>query len=84
VGAGRFKDGRLAEVFLNSNKPGSAIEAVDRDASVVVSIALQFGTPLETIKDALTKDHDGTPATVVGAALTAIGGESGSPAAGCR
>jgi hypothetical protein len=52
-----------------SNKPGSPIEAIARDAAVTVSIALQFGADLETIKQALTKDHDGGPATPLGAAL---------------
>jgi hypothetical protein len=39
---------------------------------VTVSIALQFGADLETIKQALTKDHDGGPATLLGAALDAL------------
>jgi hypothetical protein len=34
-----------------------------------VSIARQFGVPIETIRQALTKDHDGGPATLLGAAL---------------
>jgi hypothetical protein len=58
----------------NRGKPGSPIEAIARDAAVTVSIALQFGADLETIKQALTKDHDGGPATPLGAALDAIAG----------
>jgi ribonucleoside-diphosphate reductase alpha chain len=65
---GFFPDGRIAEIFLSSNKPGSPIEAIARDAAVTVSIALQFGADLETIRQALTKDHDGGPATAIGAA----------------
>jgi hypothetical protein len=64
-----YRDGRLAEIFLSSARPGTAIEAIARDAAIVVSIALQFGAPIETIRAALTKDHDGSPATVIGAAL---------------
>ena len=45
------------------------IEAIARDAAVVASIALQFGADIETIRKALTKDHDGGPATLLGAAL---------------
>jgi len=41
-------------------------------AAVTVSIALQFGADLETIRGALTKDHDGRPATLLGAALDAL------------
>jgi hypothetical protein len=67
--AGFYPDGRIAEIFLSSHKPGSPIEAIARDAAVTVSIALQFGVPIETIHSALTKDHDGSAATVLGAAL---------------
>jgi hypothetical protein len=70
--AGFYRDGRIAEIFLSSNKPGSPIEAIARDAAVTVSIALQFGADLGTIRQALTKDHDGAPATLLGAALDAI------------
>ena len=67
--AGFFEDGHLGELFLSSHKLGSPIEAIARDAAVTVSIALQFGADLETIRQALTKDHDGGPATLLGAAL---------------
>ena len=69
LAAGFYPDGRIAEIFLSSHKPGSPIEAIARDAAVTVSIALQFGVPIETIRVALTKDHDGGAATVLGAAL---------------
>ena len=74
--AGSYPDGRIAEIFLSSHKPGSPIEAIARDAAVTVSIALQFGAPLETIRAALTKDHDGRPATLLGAALDAVADEA--------
>jgi hypothetical protein len=74
--AGFYSDGRIAEIFLSSNKPGSLIEAIARDAAVTVSIALQFGAGIETIRAALTKDHDGGPATAIGAALDALNGDS--------
>ena len=73
LSAGRFQDGRVAEIFLSSHKPGSPIEAIARDAAVTVSIALQFGANLETIRQALTKDHDDGPATLLGAALDKLG-----------
>jgi hypothetical protein len=40
-----------------------------RDSAIAVSIALQFGADLQTIRAALTKDHDGSSATLLGAAL---------------
>src|SRR3981189_991566 len=72
LAAGFYPDGRIAEIFLSSHKPGSPIEAIARDAAVTASIALQFGADLKTIKQALPKDHNGGPATPLGAALEAI------------
>jgi hypothetical protein len=68
----RYHDGRPAEIFLSSQHIGSPLEAIARDGAVVTSIALQHGAPLATIRKALTKDHDGRPATLLGAALAAI------------
>jgi hypothetical protein len=48
LAAGFYPDGRIAEIFLSSHKPGSPIEAIARDAAVTVSIALQFGADLQT------------------------------------
>ena len=70
--AGFYHDGRIAEIFLSSHKPGSAVEAVGRDAAIVVSIALQHGARLQIIRSALTKDHNGAAATVLGAAIDAL------------
>ncbi|MGH6841381.1 MAG: hypothetical protein ACREDV_04710 [Methylocella sp.] len=50
------------------------IEALARAAAVTVSIGLQFGADLETIRSALTKDQDGGPATLLGAAFEAVAG----------
>jgi hypothetical protein len=77
--AGYYREGRPAEIFLSSDKPGSATEAIARDAAIIVSIALQYGAQLETIRAALTKDHDGSPATAIGAALEAIAAERRKP-----
>ena len=54
-GIGRFADGRIAEVFINGSKFGSAAEASAQEAALVASLALQFGCPLETIKHSLTR-----------------------------
>ena len=76
LSAGFYQDGRIAEIFLSSNKPGTAVESIGRDAAIVTSIAIQFGADIETIRSALTREHDGAPATLLGAALDAIGGAS--------
>ena len=68
----RYHDGRAAENFLSSRHIGSPLEAIARDAAVTVSIALQHGAHLSTIYAALTNDHDGGPATLLGEALAEI------------
>lgn len=72
LSAGYYCDGRLAEIFISAPQIGSAIEAIARDAAIVTSIALQFGADLAILRAALTRDHDGGPATPLGAALDAI------------
>ena len=71
----RFPDNSIAELFISSKLVGSPVEALARDAAVTASLAFQFGCPLEVLRAALTRDHDGGPATPLGAALDAIGGE---------
>jgi hypothetical protein len=57
----RLPNRRSCESFeLRNAGPGSPIEAIARDAD------------LETIRAALTRDHDGGPATLLGAALDAL------------
>jgi hypothetical protein len=72
VSAGRYQDGRMAEIFLSAERAGTPLEAIARDAAVLASLAFQHGADLETIRIALTRDHDGGPATALGAALDAI------------
>ena len=69
----RYRDGRISELFISLHKPGSAVEAIARDAAIVVSIALQHGAHIETVRNALTKDHDGGPATLLGSVIAALG-----------
>jgi hypothetical protein len=48
AGVGRFDDGRLAEVFLNADKVGTAIETQARDAAITASLFFQNGGAPET------------------------------------
>jgi hypothetical protein len=68
----RYPDGRLGEIFLASNKAGSHLDATARDAAVVCSIALQFGTPIAIIRGALLRAANGEAETPLGAALDHI------------
>jgi hypothetical protein len=75
-GIGRFEDGRLAEVFLNVAKSGTAIENHARDAAIVASVALQYGTPVDVIRHALTRNGDGSASGALGRLLDLLASET--------
>jgi hypothetical protein len=72
AGIGHFDSGRLAEIFITSNKSGSQADCNARDASVVASIALQYGVPLDVIRKALMRDARGAPCGPLAAALDMV------------
>jgi hypothetical protein len=67
--AGRFRDGRIAEVFISNHKAGSGADTAARDSAIVTSIALQHGADLETIRRALCRDSRGNANGPLGVAL---------------
>lgn len=69
VTIGRYNDGSIGEVFISGSKSGTAFEAVARDGAVLLSLCMQFGVPLETIKHALTREGNGEPSTIIGAVV---------------
>lgn len=73
-GVGRYSDGKIAEIFISAHKVGSPIEAIARDAAIILSIALQSGADPDVIRKALTRDHDGGPASLIGAAIDGLEG----------
>jgi ribonucleoside-diphosphate reductase alpha chain len=52
--AGMYEDGSLGEVFLKLGKQGSTLAGVMDAFSIAVSIALQYGVPLETFVQKFT------------------------------
>ncbi|HBX81302.1 MAG TPA: vitamin B12-dependent ribonucleotide reductase, partial [Propionibacteriaceae bacterium] len=48
VTSGQYDDGKLGEVFLKLGKQGSTLAGVMDAFSIAISIALQYGVPLET------------------------------------
>ena len=69
AGVGRFDDGRLGEIFLTTAKSGTFIDALAHDSAILTSLCLQAGISPETIRHALGREHDGGPATAIGAVL---------------
>jgi len=71
-----FPDGRLAELFLNNHKSNSSADVNARDGAIAVSLALQNGTDLETIRRAVSRDSQGRASGPLGAALDCLAEET--------
>jgi hypothetical protein len=66
VTLGRYEDGAVGEVFINGGKSGEQIEAIARDAAVILSLALQYGANLANIQSAITRDAQGEAQSIIG------------------
>jgi DNA-binding transcriptional regulator YdaS (Cro superfamily) len=66
---GRDPDGKLREIVLQSDKPGSQLDTVARDGAIMVSLLLKEGIPLDTIRSSLTRDEQGLPTSAIATAL---------------
>ena len=69
VTVGFYADGTPGEVFIDGGKTGQDIQSTARDAAVVLSLALQHGTPIETIRHAVTRGASKEPASILGAVV---------------
>jgi len=55
VGVGRYADGRVGEVFINTRKGGTAIDTVLKDSAILLSLAPQFGADPADIRRVLSR-----------------------------
>jgi hypothetical protein len=69
AGVGKFENGALAEIFLNTAKHGTAVDVNARDAAVAASLLLQYGCPADTLSRALTRNGDGSASGPLARAL---------------
>jgi hypothetical protein len=76
AGIGRFDDGSVAEVFLNTPKHGTAVDVNARDAAVAASLLFQYGCPVDTLRRALTRNGDGSASGPLARALDLLGASS--------
>jgi hypothetical protein len=67
VTAGRYPDGSLGEIFIDGGKSGQDVQSTARDAAILLSLALQFGATVETIRHAVTRSGNGEAASMMGA-----------------
>lgn len=72
VTVGFYADGTPGEVFIDGGKTGQDIQSTARDAAVVLSLALQHGTPIETIRHAITRSGSGEAASILGAIVDVL------------
>ena len=52
---------------IDGCKTGNDVQSTARDAAVVLSLALQHGTPIEAIRHAVTRSGSGEAASILGA-----------------
>lgn len=70
VSVGTDDTGAIREVFVSG--PASDLMNSVRDSAILLSLALQYGCPLETIAHALTRDDHDRPATVIGSVVAGV------------
>jgi hypothetical protein len=63
----------IQELFINSGKTGVQMETLARDSAVLLSIALQYGAPIEIMRRAITRNVDGSPSGPIGHLLDLLG-----------
>jgi hypothetical protein len=68
----RYPDGRIAELFCDNHKAGSAIGTLVRDSAILLSFALQHGADIESIRRALCRDSQGRALGPIAKALDRI------------
>jgi ribonucleoside-diphosphate reductase alpha chain len=76
AGIGRFDNGALAEIFLSAHKHGTAVDLNARDTSIAASLLLQHGCQLDTLRQALTRNADGTAAGALAHALDILSADA--------
>jgi hypothetical protein len=70
--SGYYADGRIAEVFLNADRANSLLDFLMSDAAIAVSLALQYGAPLDELRHAMKRDARGAAVSPIGQALDLI------------
>lgn len=81
VTVGYFEDDSPAEVFVSGAKAGTGVDAILRDAAVILSIAMQYGVPLATLRHAVTRERDERASSVMGVLIDRLVAEQERKAA---
>ena len=73
---GRFSDGRLAEVFVDLSKVGSAADIAARDSAICASLYFQMGGDPEVLRRALCRDARGRASSSLAVVLDQLAQEA--------
>jgi hypothetical protein len=75
ITVGFYNEGNVGEVFINGGKSGEMVQAIARDGAILLSLALQYGADLQTVKHALTRDSRDAPMSIIGVVVDRLVGE---------
>ena len=50
---GEYDDGKIGEIFIDTNKEGELVKALMNNFAIAISLGLQYGVPLDEFVDAL-------------------------------
>lgn len=72
--------GLVREIFLQPDraKAGTVLDLTMRDLAIAISLALQHGCTVESMRAACLRNEDGSAACIMGAALDAVAAEVGA------
>jgi hypothetical protein len=59
AGVGFYPDGRVAELFLDTQLTGSALDTLISEIAIAFSFAVQHGASTEAVRHALPRDGQG-------------------------
>ena len=73
-------DGRVGEVFIDRPKVSNDASNLGHDVAVLISIAMQYGVPLDVLRAAVGRDENGLPHSLAGTVLDLLAEEAQRPA----
>ncbi|CDP51973.1 hypothetical protein [Devosia sp. DBB001] len=73
-------DGRVGEVFIDRPKVSNDASNLGHDVAVLISIAMQYGVPLDVLRSAVGRDENGIPHSLAGTVLDLLAEETERPA----
>ena len=63
---GEYDDGRIGEIFIDTNKEGELVKAMMNNFAIAISLGLQYGVPLDEYVDAFIDTKFEPSGNVVG------------------